>query len=115
MTHSEILETVASKFKTKPSKIDKIVEEYFLAAAKACQKDLESKRSEFEDKSILTRSASITNKSVGSFWVKYDKGADGRNDLGGVEKALYPKLKIRFSKSFIEKAFIDPNPKKETE
>jgi len=115
MNHSEILETVASKFKTKPSKIDKIVEEYFLAAAKACQEDLQSKRDKMKNKMLLTCSDSITNENVGSIWVKLEKGENGRNSLGGIEKALYPKLKIRFSKSFIEKAFIDPNPKKETE
>lgn len=47
--------------------------------------------------------ASDTNKNIGSFWVKYDRGENGKNALGGQEKDFYLRLKVRFSKSFYEK------------
>lgn len=103
MTHSEILKTVAKQYDTTPKEIDKIIETYLLEVAKAAKADLEEKRKGMTDKNILRRSASVTNKNIGSFWVKYDRGENGKNALGGQEKDFYLRLKVRFSKSFYEK------------
>ena len=109
MTHGRILKKVAAETGLKPTEVDSVIEKYFLEVAKATQEDLEKKRTQIGVHNIIRRSASITNKNVGCFWTRYDIGADGKNDLGMIEKAIYPRLKVRFSKSFYDKAFTEPS------
>ena len=109
MSHLDILCKVADEVGLSPKKVDNIIEKYFLAVATATQKDLEDKREDLEDKNLLTTSAKIINKNVATFWTKYNRGDDGENALGETEKALYPRLKVRFSDSFYKNAYKDPN------
>ena len=102
MTHLEVLKSVSElaaekKIKVTPKHLDELIFMYFGQIAEACTMQLIELRKESD---TLTRSKSITNKGVGSFWVKMDKGEDGKNSLGGVEKPFYPKMKVRFSKTF---------------
>ena len=98
LAHKKVLSDTASEFNKLTSndltnaEIDQIIELYFLNLTKSLPIEEGQKRS-----------ITIQNKNVASFWQHLDKGDNGKNSLGGIEKESYLKLKVRFSKGFYEK------------